>query len=277
MIEENLIYESKNLDKVEDKLLHYARKAIRQFSLIEPGDKVLACLSGGKDSYTMLCLLKQIRLDMRAQFELTVFVLDQGQPGWDDRAMRDWLTQQGFHFIIMNQDTFSIVKEKIPENQTYCSLCSRLRRGIIYRYARENGYSKIALGHHRDDLIQSLMMSILYNGRIASMPPKLRSDDKQCILIRPLVYCQERDIIEYARLRAFPIIPCNLCGSQENLIRKRVKRLIEDLEKENPKIPSNILHALQSVQPSQLMDAQWWNFKDLQAEEMAEAPPVEAN
>lgn len=257
---------AKALARVEDKLLHYSRKAVRQFQLVSPGDKVLVCLSGGKDSYTMVCMLKQLYRDMRCQFDFKVFVLDQGQPGWNDTGLRQWLTSQRVDFEIVNKDTYSIVTDKIPEHKTYCSLCSRLRRGIIYRYARENGFNKVALGHHRDDLIQSLMMSILYNGRIASMPPKLLSDDKQCIVIRPLALCQETDIIEYAKLKAFPIIPCNLCGSQENLIRKRVAKLIADLAAENPKIPSNMLHALQSVQPSQLMDSEWWDFKSLEVE-----------
>lgn len=156
------------------------------------------------------------------------------------------------------------MKSKIPEGNTYCSLCSRLRRGIIYTYAEENGYNKVALGHHRDDLIRTLLMSILYSGEIKSMPPKLLSDNKKHIVIRPLVYCQEADIIKYAKEQAFPIIPCNLCGSQENLARQRVKVLIDELAKENPKIPSNMLHALTSVKPSQLMDKKLWDFKNLE-------------
>jgi tRNA 2-thiocytidine biosynthesis protein TtcA len=164
----------------------------------------------------------------------------------------------------MNQDTYSIVTDKIPEGNTYCSLCSRLRRGIIYTYAKKHGFNKIALGHHRDDLITTLLMSIMYNGEIRSMPPKLLSDDKQHIVIRPLVYCQERDIIAYAKENQFPIIPCNLCGSQENLARVRVKKLIASLAEDNPKVPSNMLHALSSIKPSQLMDKEWWDFKGLE-------------
>lgn len=166
----------------------------------------------------------------------------------------------------MTRDTYSIVKEKIPEGKTYCSLCSRLRRGIIYRYAEENGFNKIALGHHRDDLVRTLMMSIFYNGDIRSMPPKLLSDNKKHIVIRPLCYVQENDIITYAQEQAYPIIPCNLCGSQENLMRKKVARLIDQLAEENPKVPSNILHALQSIKPSQLMDQNMWNFRNLEHE-----------
>lgn len=165
---------------------------------------------------------------------------------------------------MLTRDTYSIVKEKIPEGQTYCGLCSRLRRGIIYRYAEENGFNKIALGHHRDDLIRSLLMSIFYNGEIRSMPPKLLSDNKRHMVIRPLVYCQEADIITYAKERKFPIIPCNLCGAQENLARVRIKKLINQLALENEKIPSNILSALKNIKPSQMMDYDFWDFKNLE-------------
>ena len=169
-------------------------------------------------------------------------------------------------YEILTRDTYSIVKEKIPEGKTYCSLCSRLRRGIIYRYAEENGFNKIALGHHRDDMIRTLMMSILYNGDIRSMPPKLLSDNKKHIVIRPMCYVQEKDIITFAGEQIFPIIPCTLCGSQENLMRKKITRLINQLAEENPKVPSNMLHALQSIKPSQLMDQSMWNFKGLEKE-----------
>jgi tRNA 2-thiocytidine biosynthesis protein TtcA len=192
--------------------------------------------------------------------------LDQAQPGWDDSALRIWLQEREISYEILKRDTYSIVKEKIPEGNTYCSLCSRLRRGIIYRYAEEQGFHKIALGHHRDDLIRTLMMSILYTGDIRSMPPKLLSDNQKHIVIRPLCYVQEEDIIAYAEEEAFPIIPCTLCGSQENLARKRIGNLLNQLAKENPKIPSNILHALQCVKPSQLMDHSMYDFKNLEKE-----------
>ena len=232
--------------------------------MIQPGDKVLVCLSGGKDSYTLLMLLHKMRISSHYRFELQAFTLDQAQPGWSDEAMRAWLEARKIPYDIVTQDTYSIVKEKIPAGKTYCSLCSRLRRGIIYRYAREHGFTKIALGHHRDDLIQTLLMSILYSGEIKSMPPKLLTDSQDHVVIRPLAYCQERDIIAYADAEQFPIITCNLCGSQENLARQRVKRLIDSLAAENPKVPSNMLHALQSIKPSQLMDSRLWNFKDLE-------------
>ena len=179
--------------------------------------------------------------------------------------------QNQIPFEVLTRDTFSIVKEKIPEGNTYCSLCSRLRRGIIYRYAEEHGYNKIALGHHRDDLICTLLMSILYNGEVRSMPPKLLSDNKKNIIIRPIAYCQEADIAAFAELMGFPIIPCTLCGSQENLMRKKVKNLIKQLAEENPKVPSNMLHALTAIKPSQLMDKELWNFKDLETQQGEQA------
>lgn len=250
--------------KIEKKLLHYTGKAIADYQMIQTGDKVMVCLSGGKDSFTMLCMLQLLRQRSRNKFDVFAFTLDQSQPGWDDSGLQLWLKAKNIPYAILKRDTYSVVKAKIPADKTYCSLCSRLRRGNIYRYAEENGFTKIALGHHRDDLIRSLLMSILYNGEIRSMPPKLLTDNKRHIVIRPLVYCQEQDIIEYANEQQFPIIPCNLCGSQENLARRRIKRLIDELAQDNPKIPSNILHALNSVKPSQLMDTKLWNFKQLE-------------
>jgi tRNA 2-thiocytidine biosynthesis protein TtcA len=248
----------------EKKLLHYTGKAIADFNMIQRGDRVMVCLSGGKDSFTLLTILHLLRRRSNNKFEVFAFTLDQAQPGWDDSVLRTWLAERHIQHEILTRDTYSIVKEKIPEGKTYCSLCSRLRRGIIYRYAEENGFNKIALGHHRDDLIRTLLMSMLYNGDIRSMPPKLLSDNKKHILIRPMCYVQERDIITYANEQQFPIIPCNLCGSQENLARKRIGRLIDELAEENPKVPSNLLHALQSIKPSQLMDQNLWDFRHLE-------------
>lgn len=254
----------------EKKLLHYTGKAIADFNMIQRGDRVMVCLSGGKDSFTLLTLLHRLRRRSNNKFEVFAFTLDQAQPGWDDQALRSWLEARQMDYEILKRDTYSIVKDKIPEGNTYCSLCSRLRRGIIYRYAEEHGFNKIALGHHRDDLIRTLLMSIFYNGEVRSMPPKLLSDNKKHILIRPLCYVQERDIITYANEQNYPIIPCTLCGSQENLARKRIGRLIDQLAEENPKIPSNILHALQQVKPSQLMDQNLWNFRSLEKELMSD-------
>lgn len=253
---------------VEKKLLHYTGKAIADFKMIKGGDRVMVCLSGGKDSFTMLRVLNMLRQRAKNKFEIFAFTLDQSQPGWDDSRLRAWLDDSKIPYEILTRDTYSVVKEKVPEGNTYCSLCSRLRRGIIYTYAEMNGFNKIALGHHRDDLITTLLMSILYNGEIKSMPPKLLSDNKKHVVIRPLVYCQEKDIIKYAIEQKFPIIPCTLCGSQENMTRQRVRVLIDELAKENPKIPSNMLHALTSVKPSQLMDKSLWNFKDLDLDQV---------
>lgn len=250
----------------EKKLLHYIGKGIADFNMIQAGDKVMVCLSGGKDSFTLLSILELLRRRSHQKFSLFAFTLDQSQPGWNDQALRQWLSDRQIPHEILTRDTYSIVKEKIPEGKTYCSLCSRLRRGIIYRYAEENGFTKIALGHHRDDLIRTLMMSILYNGDVRSMPPKLLSDNKKHIVIRPMCYVQEKDIITYAMEQHYPIIPCTLCGSQDNLARKRISKLIDQLALDNPKVPSNILHALQSIKPSQLMDQDLWDFRDLERE-----------
>lgn len=252
--------------KVEKKLLHYLGKAIADYQLIQHNDRILVCLSGGKDSYTLLALLKILQRRAHVKFDIFAFTLDQGQPGWNDEGLKTFLEKEKIDYKILYRDTYSIVKDKIPEGTTYCGLCSRLRRGIIYRYAEENGFNKIALGHHRDDLIRTLLMSIFYNGEIRSMPPKLLSDNKKNIVIRPLAYCQEKDIITYAKERAFPLIPCNLCGSQSNLARVRVKKLINELAEENPKVPSNMLSALQNIKPSQLMDKDYWDFKELKGD-----------
>ena len=254
-------------EKLEKKLLHYTGKAIADYNMIQHGDRIMVCLSGGKDSFTMITLLHSLQLRAKIKFELLVFTLDQAQPGWNDNALRAWLSERKIPFEIITRDTYSIVKEKVPANKTFCSLCSRLRRGIIYRYAREHGFNKIALGHHRDDMIETLLMSILYSGEIKSMPPKLLTDDKQHIVIRPLAFCQEKDIAAYAQAQQYPIIPCNLCGTQENLTRQRIKALLVQLSVENPKIPSNMLHALSSVRGSQLMDQDLWDFKNLEQQQ----------
>ena len=227
---------------------------------------------GGQGFLSLLKVLNQLRINSQNKFSIFAFTVDQSQPGWDDSGLRAWLADQRVEYEILNQDTYSIVKEKVEEGKTYCGLCSRLRRGIIYRYASEHGFTKIALGHHRDDLIETLLMSILYNGDIRSMPPKLLSDDKRHIVIRPMVYCQEKDISEYAKLNQFPIIPCNLCGSQENLKRVMVKKLIAELAHDNRNVPSNILHALQAIRLSQLMDKKLWDFINLEKERCLDPP-----
>lgn len=268
---------TKKFEKLEKKLLHYTGKAIADFGMIKDKDRILVCVSGGKDSFTMLTLLENLRKRARVKFELLAFTLDQSQPGWNDQGLRTFMEDNRIPYEILTKDTYSIVKEKVPEGNTYCGLCSRLRRGIIYNYAEKHGFNKIALGHHRDDLITTLLMSICYNGEVRSMPPKLLSDNQRHIVIRPLSYCQEKDIIEYAKLKQFPIIPCNLCGSQENLVRKKMRRLIDGLAQENPKVPSNMLSALQQIKPSQLMDKSLWDFKHLEERVMDDRTRSEAN
>ena len=251
--------------KVEKKLLHYTGKAIADYKMIQTGDAVMVCLSGGKDSFSMLNLLRLLQIRTNNKFKLFAFILDQSQPGWEDARLREWLEDKKIPYEVLKRDTYSIVKDKIPEGKTLCSFCARLRRGIIYRYAKEHGFTKIALGHHRDDLIETLLMSILYSGSIRSMPPKLLTDDKQHVVIRPLAYCQERDIANYAKEQGFPIVSCGLCGSQKKQTRQEVKKLIASLAKENPKVPSNILNAIGNVKPSQLMDHDLWHFRGLEA------------
>ncbi len=252
------------VSRIQKKLLHYMGKTMAEYNMIQSGDRVMVCLSGGKDSYTLLDLMHKSRIRSGVKYDLFAFTLDQSQPGWNDEHMRAWLEQKNYPFEILKRDTYSVVIDKVPEGKTYCSLCSRLRRGNIYTYARANGFNKIALGHHRDDLIESALMSMLYSGITRTMPPKLLTDNKDLIVIRPLAYCQEKDIQEYANEQQFPIIPCNLCGSQENMTRQRVKKLIADLAETHPKVPSNLLHAIGNIQPSQLLDHDLWNFKDLE-------------
>ena len=252
------------MSQVEKKLRQYMARAISQYNMIQDGDRVLVCLSGGKDSYTMLNLLHQLRTRSGHKFELFSLTLDQAQPGWNDAGLKEWLEEKEYPYEILHRDTYSVVKEKVPEGKTYCSLCSRLRRGNIYTYAKKHGFTKIALGHHRDDLIESTMMGMLYSGEIRSMPPKLITNDKCHIVIRPMVLCKESDIITYAKEQEFPIIPCNLCGSQENLTRQKVKEMIQGLADQNSKVPANMLHAISNVRKSQLMDSELWDFNNLE-------------
>ena len=255
------------LEQLEKKLLHYTGKAIADYSMIQHSDNILVCLSGGKDSWSMLWTLLKLQQRAKIKFSMKVLTVDQGQPGWDDTALRAFLDKKGVDYEVLNQDTYSIVTSKIPADKTYCSLCSRLRRGIIYRYAREGKFNKVALGHHRDDMITTLLMSMFYNGAIKSMPPKLLNDQKDIIVIRPLAYCQEKDIAQFALLKEFPIIPCNLCATQSNLQRQSIESLIRKLAQTNPKIPSNLLSSLSHVRPSQLMDKELWDFKNLESEQ----------
>ena len=238
-------------------------QAIGDYRMIEGGDRVMVCLSGGKDSYTLLDVLLHLQKKAPIDFEIVAVNLDQGQPGFPKDVLPRYLTELGVHFDILTEDTYSVVKEKTPEGKTTCALCSRLRRGILYAHARRIGATKIALGHHRDDILETLFMNLFFGARLKAMPPKLQSDDGTNVVIRPLAYVAEADIIRYAQARQFPIIPCNLCGSHENLQRKVVGEMLEGWEREHPGRLTNIARALTRVTPSHLMDRTLFDFASL--------------
>ncbi|MCL2726560.1 MAG: tRNA 2-thiocytidine(32) synthetase TtcA [Polyangiaceae bacterium] len=227
------------------------------FQMLADGDRVMVCVSGGKDSHTMLYLLRDLQRRAPIHFDLKVVTIDQGQPGYPADRLRSYMRDESYDFTMVEEDTYSIVTDKIPEGKTYCSLCSRLRRGILYRVARELGCTKIALGHHRDDILQTLLLNLFFAGQLAAMPPKLVAHDGN-VVIRPLAYCAEEDILAYAREKAFPILPCDLCGSQDNLQRKIVAKMINDLEEKHPGIKAVMLAATQNVRASQLLDRDLW-------------------
>lgn len=242
------------MSKLEKKLLREAGRAIAEFKLIEGGDRILVGISGGKDSFTLLHLLQQLQRSAPIDFSLVACNLDQGHPGFPAAQLEKYLRSTGAEVAMLREDTFSIVKRLVPEGETTCSVCSRLRRGILYNAAQEMGCTKIALGHHRDDLIESLLLSMLFTGKLRSMPPRLRSDDGRNVVIRPLCFAAEADIAAFAVERKFPIIPCDLCGSQENLQRKRVKALLTQLESEHPGVRASLLGAMGNVMPEHLLD-----------------------
>lgn len=254
---------SDDVEKLQTRLCRRVGQAITDYSMIDDGDKVMVCLSGGKDSYGMLDILLAIRSRAPIQFDIVVVNLDQKQPGFPAHVLPDYLIKLGVPFHIEEQDTYSVVKELIPEGKTTCSLCSRLRRGHLYRVASELGASKIALGHHRDDLIETLMLNMLFGGKMRTMPPKLVSDNGEHVVIRPLVNVEEQDLARYAQLRDFPLIPCDLCGSQENLKRKEIKVLLSEWEERFPGCKGRIFGSLSNVLPEHLLDHTLFNFAAL--------------
>jgi tRNA 2-thiocytidine biosynthesis protein TtcA len=245
-------------EPLERKLGRAVSRAIGDYSMIDDGDRILVAVSGGKDSYTLLHLLRELQRKAPVHFELKVVNIDQGHPGYPAHVLCEYMAREEYDFTMIQEDTYSIVTEKIPRGKTYCSLCSRLRRGILYRVAKELGCRKIALGHHRDDALQTLLLNLLFAGQLASMPPRLVADKGAHIVIRPLVYCAEEDIRTFSEMMQFPILPCDLCGTQEHLQRKAVGRLIDGLERERPGTKTVMLAALQNVRPSHLLDRRLW-------------------
>ena len=249
--------------KLQQKLRRNVGRAIADYNMIEEGDKVMACLSGGKDSYAMLDVLVSLKRKAPVNFELIAMNLDQKQPGFPEEVLPNYLDELDIEYHIVERDTYSVVESVIPAGKTMCGLCSRLRRGILYNFAEEHGVTKIALGHHRDDIIETLFLNMFFGSRLKAMPPKLLSDDKRNVVIRPLAYCKESDIAEFAELREYPIIPCNLCGSQDGLQRVQIKHMLAEWEKQQPGRLDNIFRSLQSVSPSQLADTTLFDFESL--------------
>ncbi len=257
-------------NKLQKLLRREVGKAIADFNMISDGDKVMCCLSGGKDSYAMLDILTNLQRRAPITFDIIAVNLDQKQPGFPDAILPNYLRSLGVEYHIIEKDTYSIVKDKIPEGKTTCGLCSRLRRGILYNFAVEHGVTKIALGHHRDDILETLFLNMFYGGKLKSMPPKLKSDDGRNIVIRPMAYCREKDIARYAEINEFPIIPCNLCGSQENLQRKKIKVMFQEWDQQNPGRLENMFRAIQNVVPSHLADTTQYDFDSLTQAERIE-------
>ncbi|MGC9423313.1 tRNA 2-thiocytidine(32) synthetase TtcA [Vibrio sp.] len=252
-----------NFNKLQKRIRRNTGQAIADFNMIEDGDRIMVCLSGGKDSFTMLDILMSLQKSAPVSFSLIAVNLDQKQPGFPEHILPEYLASLGVEYKIIEEDTYSIVQEKIPEGKTTCSLCSRLRRGILYRTAKALGATKIALGHHRDDILETLFLNMFYGGKMKGMPPKLVSDNGEHVVIRPLAYCREKDIIKYADLRGYPIIPCNLCGSQPNLQRQNIKQMLNGWDKQFPGRIETMFRAMQNVVPSHLADFELFDFKSI--------------
>lgn len=250
-------------NKLQKRIRREVGRAIADFNMIEEGDRIMVCLSGGKDSYTMLDLLISMQRNAPVNFELVAVNLDQKQPGFPEHILPSYLDTLDIEYYIVNRDTYSVVKEKVPEGRTTCGLCSRLRRGTLYSFAEDINCNKVALGHHRDDIVETMFLNMFYGARFAAMPPKLLSDDKRNIVIRPLAYCKESDISAFATAKQYPIIPCNLCGSQENLQRQNIKAMLAQWEKDTPGRVQQVFNALQNVAPSQLADTDLFDFENL--------------
>jgi tRNA 2-thiocytidine biosynthesis protein TtcA len=263
------------LNKLQKRLRRNVGNAIVDYNMIEEGDKVMACVSGGKDSFAMLDILLNLQQTAPIDFEVIAVNMDQKQPGFPEHILPEYLSKKGVPYHIVEKDTYSIVKEKIPEGRTTCGLCSRLRRGTLYAFAEKIGATKIALGHHRDDIVETMFLNMFYGAKLKAMPPKLRSDDKRNVVIRPLAYCKEDDLIRYADIKQFPIIPCNLCGSQENLQRQNIKAMLNQWEKDQPGRVQNVFNAIKNIAPSQLADINLFNFNDLPIDRSAERDAYE--
>ncbi len=277
MLSDRLLSEKKDqllLNRSHKNLCRDVGKAIADYKMIEHGDLVMVCLSGGKDSYTMLDILLSLQKRAPISFHIKAVNLDQKQPDFPEHVLPEYLKSMGVDYHVIEQDTYSVVKEKTPEGKTFCGLCSRMRRGSLYSYARQIGATKVALGHHRDDIVETLFLNMFFGATLKAMPPKLLSDDKQNILIRPMAYCSEKEITRYARLREFPIIPCNLCGTQDNMQRQAIKAMLQQWETETPGRIENIFRSITNVSLSQLGDTKLFPFTSLQRE-VAEMPRID--
>lgn len=263
------------VNKLQKRLRREVGRAIKDFNMIEDGDRIMVCLSGGKDSFTMLEILMNLQRSAPVKFELVAVNLDQKQPGFPEHILPSYLDTLDIEYYIVNRDTYSVVKEKVPEGRTTCGLCSRLRRGTLYGFAEQIGANKVALGHHRDDIVETMFLNMFYGARLASMPPKLLSDDKRNIVIRPMAYCKETDIKAFSEHKQYPIIPCNLCGTQENLQRQNIKAMLNQWEIDTPGRVQQVFNSMQNIAPSQMADTSLFDFETLTLDRSEERPPYE--